>query len=190
MSDFKDHTPRKEDILKLRSQGLCYREIAKKLGCAKSTISYHCGKNQSEKKRVTNQSVNVLCKKVSSFRSRCTADSYRAFRTKIKGFRSKTKGLRCTSGRVNNISKPYNCKDVLYKIGENPICYLTGKKIDINASATYHLDHITPNANGGTNDLSNMGICCAEANQAKGALSVDEFYSLCEEVLAWRDKSK
>jgi transcriptional regulator with XRE-family HTH domain len=34
----------KEQILKLRSQGLSYNQIVNKLGCSKSTISYHCGK--------------------------------------------------------------------------------------------------------------------------------------------------
>lgn len=32
----------KEKILKLRKEGLTYNEIKEKLGCSKSTISYHC----------------------------------------------------------------------------------------------------------------------------------------------------
>ena len=35
----------KKEILKLRKQGLTYNEIKERLGCAKSTISYHCRKN-------------------------------------------------------------------------------------------------------------------------------------------------
>jgi|TARA_R110000824_G_scaffold156963_2_gene330350 predicted transcriptional regulator len=35
----------KDDILKLRKSGLTYDEIVKKLGCSKSTISYHCNNN-------------------------------------------------------------------------------------------------------------------------------------------------
>lgn len=35
----------KEKILELRKNGLSYDEIQKKLGCAKSTISYHCKNN-------------------------------------------------------------------------------------------------------------------------------------------------
>lgn len=34
----------KEQILKLREEGKTYNEISKELGCAKSTISYHCSK--------------------------------------------------------------------------------------------------------------------------------------------------
>ena len=40
---------RKEDILKLRSEGKSYRQIEKELGCSKSLISYHCG-NGNEKR--------------------------------------------------------------------------------------------------------------------------------------------
>lgn len=34
----------KDDILKLRNDGLTYDEIIKRLNCSKSTISYHCEK--------------------------------------------------------------------------------------------------------------------------------------------------
>ena len=47
---------------------------------------------------------------------------------------------------------------------------------------------LIPTILGGTNDLFNMGICCTEANHAKAGLSLNDFYSLCEEILAWRDK--
>jgi NAD-dependent dihydropyrimidine dehydrogenase PreA subunit len=39
----------KEKILKLRSQGLSYRQIEKELGCSKGTIAYHLGDNQKQK---------------------------------------------------------------------------------------------------------------------------------------------
>jgi len=32
----------RDDILKLREDGISYREISKKLGCSRATISYHC----------------------------------------------------------------------------------------------------------------------------------------------------
>jgi len=35
----------KDDILKLREEGLTYNEIVKRLGCSKGTVSYHCRKN-------------------------------------------------------------------------------------------------------------------------------------------------
>jgi len=39
----------KEQILKLRDEGKNYNQIVEILGCAKSTVSYHCGKGQKEK---------------------------------------------------------------------------------------------------------------------------------------------
>lgn len=39
-----------DKIINLRKQGLSYSKIAKKLNCAKSTVSYHC--NQSTKDKV------------------------------------------------------------------------------------------------------------------------------------------
>ena len=35
----------KDDILKLREEGLTYSEIVNKLGCSKGTVSYYCRKN-------------------------------------------------------------------------------------------------------------------------------------------------
>ena len=32
----------KEEILKMREDGFSYREISKKIGCSRATISYHC----------------------------------------------------------------------------------------------------------------------------------------------------
>ena len=39
----------KDEILKLYAEGKSYNQIANILGCAKSTVSYHCGKGQKEK---------------------------------------------------------------------------------------------------------------------------------------------
>lgn len=39
----------KENILKLRAEGLSYSQIASKLGCSKGTVSYHIGFGQKEK---------------------------------------------------------------------------------------------------------------------------------------------
>jgi len=74
-------------------------------------------------------------------------------------------------------------KEFLEKVGENPTCYLTGKKIDLNHTRSYHLDHIVPKSKGGDNSLENCQIACRAANIAKGDLSYDEFIQLCKEVL-------
>ena len=38
-----------EQIIKLANKGMSYRQIAKQLGCSKSSIAYHLGKGQKEK---------------------------------------------------------------------------------------------------------------------------------------------
>ena len=192
--------PRKDDIYRLRAEGKTYNQIAKILGCSKGTISYHCGKNQTEKKRVkalnnSGDPHRKLIRKITSFKSKCTKAQWRAFRTKIKGFKRKQKGRRSrgcpnatSNWRVHNISTPYTTKDVVNKIGGTPICYLTGRKINLNDTSSYTLDHRVPTTLGGTNDLKNLEICSTEANHAKAGLLLGDFYDLCEEILAWRDK--
>jgi len=197
MNERKPNKPfknRKKDILRLRKKGLSYRAIAKKLGCSTSIISYHCGKNQKEKFRVRLQGrswKHKLTKKITSFKSRCTAEEYRTFRNKVKTFKRKIpRGGRPTptSSRVNNISKQFHAKDVINKVGKDPVCYLTGRKLNIKDTSSYTFDHRVPTVKGGTNDLENLEICSTEANHAKAGLLLEDFYSLCEEILAWRDK--
>ena len=187
----KPHPRRKEDILRLKGEGYSLCSIAKILGCAKSTVSYHCSPLGREKKRVKKQTRKPLCRKVNMFKSRCTVRGWAKLRGKVKGFKKRMKGEKNRSHwRVNNLSENFNCEDVVEKIGLTPRCYLTGRKIDLNKPKEYNLDHIVPITLGGTNDLSNLGICCAEANHAKAGLALEDFYKLCEEILAWRNKSK
>jgi hypothetical protein len=179
---------RKEDIIRLRGEGKSYRDIQKILGCSKSTIAYHCDGGK-EKARVLLQlkSRKSICRKVSSFKVRCSKSNYRTLRAKVKTFKRKnTRPGNRTNIYVNNISKNYTCRDVVSKIGENPICYLTGKAIDLNKPETYNLDHIIPTAKGGTNDLKNLEICTKDANQAKGDLTLDQLYKLCENIISWK----
>mgnify|MGYP000627677130 CR=1 FL=1 len=116
-----NNTDRKDRILKLRAKGKSYREIQSILGCSKSTISYHCG-NGNEKKRVKNdiKKRKPICKKVSSFKTRCSRANYKLFRAKVKTFkrRSKSKGNK-TNTIVNSISRNYSCQDVIDKFGNN-----------------------------------------------------------------------
>ena len=177
---------RKEDILRLRSEGKSFNQISKELSCSKSLISYHCG-DGSEKKRSSenNKKRPILHRKISSFKCK---PPRKVLSTKLKGFKRHSKGARYRNkSSVNSISENYSIKDVEKKISDNPICYLTGKKINLEEGSSYHLDHIIPTYKGGTNDLDNLGICIAEANQAKGTLFLEELYELCESILEWRD---
>lgn len=184
----KRYKRRREDILNLRKQGLSYKEIQAELGCSKGTISYHCGNNQREKNRVRSQQRNPLCKKVGAFKARCSKPAWRSFSSKIKCFKRRAKGSKASTGwRVKVISQ-YSCADVVEKIGAKPVCYLTGSKINLDEPKTYSLDHRVPVAHGGSNELENLEICSIEANKAKADLTLDEFYKLCENVLAWKKK--
>jgi len=181
----------KPQILKLRAEGKTYNQIAKQLDCSKSVISYHCG-NGSEKERVLSalKKRPVLYSKISRFKGRCTRSDYKKIQSKIKTFKRSTKNSACSSTIVNSINKNYTYKDVLNKIGDNPVCYLTGTPIDLNKPETYQLDHIIPTSKGGSNDLDNLQICIKEANIAKGDLMVDELYELCEKILKYKDIKK
>jgi len=179
----------REDILKLRRQGLSYNEIASALGCSKATISYHCGHKKSEKKRVSTQKRSPLERKIWSFKARCTKGAWRQFSSKVKCFKRRQKGAGRTNWRVR-VSEPYTTADVVNKIGPKPICYLTGEKINLNNASSYSLDHRVPTSLGGSNDLENLEICSLRANRAKADLPLDEFYKLCEAVLRWRDKCR
>lgn len=175
----------KSKILKLRSEGFTYNEICEKLKCAKSTISYHCGSG-NEKKRLkkNNAERHPIIRKISAFRSRTSVEESKKQKF-AKGIKSKTKNFKRsghTHGYVNNIKFKYSYKDVLNKIGADPKCYLTGEPIDLSKPETYQLDHIIPTSKGGSNDLSNLGLCCRDANYAKGNLSLKELHALCKKI--------
>ncbi len=177
-----NHTRRKDDILRLRALGKTYSEIQEELGCSKSVISYHCGADQTEKKRTYKRNKSKdhkLTRKVSAFKCRSSRTTFRA---KLKTFKKRNRKSR-THTIVNNISKNFTTKDVLNKFKENSVCYLTGTPIDLNKPETYHFDHIIPTSKGGTNDLSNLGICTREANYAKNDLSIEELKVLCKKII-------
>jgi len=85
------------------------------------------------------------------------------------------------------MGKEYNTQfgtsDVLEKIGDSPACYLTGRKIDLQDTRSYHLDHIVPRSKGGDNSLENLGLADRHANIAKSNLSIEELLQLCEDIL-------
>jgi 5-methylcytosine-specific restriction endonuclease McrA len=64
-----------------------------------------------------------------------------------------------------------------------PQCYLTGRNLSWEEPTKISFDHIVPTSRGGTSTLDNLGITCRPANQAKTDLMLDEFLTLCQEVL-------
>tara|TARA_R110000765_G_scaffold7963_9_gene26168 strand:- start:6971 stop:7510 length:540 start_codon:yes stop_codon:yes gene_type:complete len=168
----------KDKILNLRSQGKTYSEIVKELGCSKSTVSYHCGKGQKEKhiKRQEDRYKKLpLTKRIEKFKNRKTYYKLRDFGRRVHS--PVNKGLNPTS------DNKFTYDDVLDKIGDSPICYLTGDPIDITNQQSFEFDHIIPISQGGHNDLDNLGLCTRDANRSKAHMTYDEYIEHCRKVL-------
>jgi 5-methylcytosine-specific restriction endonuclease McrA len=161
----------KNKILKLRKKGKSYNEIVKILGCSKSIVSYHCGEGQKEKwqerQRKNRRRLEIII--------RTKADKF--LERKVKKFRLRTK-----IHRERKVNSSFNYETAYKKIIENPVCYITGRNIDLSQSRMYELDHIRPASKGGKNTLTNMGLACMEVNRAKYNMSLDEFIQLCVDV--------
>jgi 5-methylcytosine-specific restriction endonuclease McrA len=179
----------KDQILELRNLGYSYRQIEEKLNCSKGTIAYHCGDGQKNKttKRRNKSRLNQhpLARKIENFNTKYSKPVLklskknktfnRILRLKIEAFSIVEKGV------YNNMS--FTVQEFLNKVGDKPACSLTGRSIDLMKPRSYQLDHIVPRAKGGDNSLDNCQLTCKEANQAKHELTVDEFISLCREVV-------
>lgn len=170
----------KENILKLRHEGKSYKQIAKLLGCAKSTVSYHCG---SDEQREQNNLRSRRHKAKFAMLSKVYNFQYdRKIKDKAEDFQ-RERIIRNGKSKLGKRKLMFSWKDVINKFGWETTCYLTGQKINLREPKTYHFDHIIPLANGGTSELNNLGIASAKANQAKGKMFVDEFIDLCKVVL-------
>lgn len=156
---------RKDDILKLAAEGKSYSEIQKELGCSKGTIAYHLGEGQKEKV-AKRQKDNVLQKKVTRFKS---IKDEKNFYKRVYDFQERT--------------LKFSTEDVLLRLLENPVCYLTGKVIDLKDPTSYELDHIVPKSRGGDSSLENLGFTTKIANRSKNNLLLAEFIQLCRDVL-------
>lgn len=174
-----------QEILDLRDQGRTYNQIVDELGCSKSTVSYHVAADQKSKtytRNLKNRVANPLVKKLNQFR-----DPTRKSEVSVRSSVPVEKALRDKVGDYQKVAKKYNTefstKDLLGKIGEDPTCYLSGRKIDLSDTSSYHLDHIEPRSKGGDNSLENLGLAEKHANLAKSNLSVDELLRLCEDIL-------
>jgi 5-methylcytosine-specific restriction endonuclease McrA len=175
-------------IIVLRNQGKSYDEIKAILGCSKGTICFHLGPGQKDKhnKRQSSRRAkkHPYQRKIENFclvrirRKRPpTQTNKKLLQTKIETFFKDRK-------QNNMYVKPtFSIEDVINKVSEAPVCYLTGKPIDIYQPRSYNFDHIHPVSRGGENTIDNLAVCTKDANQAKGTMTVEEFLVLCKQVL-------
>ena len=175
-----------ENILRLRKLGKSYGQISTELGCSKSVISYHCGKDQKQKssnRRSRNRVNMVLAQKVYRFKSerliKEMVDS-----TKSTSVRLNTKVLNFHKDRYRSRMKPeFTFQDIIDLHGEKASCYLTGDPLDLADPSSFELDHIHPRSKGGGNTLDNLGLTTRESNRAKHNMDLEDFLDLCEKVL-------
>jgi 5-methylcytosine-specific restriction endonuclease McrA len=159
----------KEQILQLRSSGKSYRQIVNELGCSKGTVAYHCGNGQKEKSR------QRVRKNKKTIRGKIRRKVEKFLLEKVQDFKRGGNGYNKTTGRASY--------DAFYqKISDHPVCYLTGRGIDLSLPSTYSLDHIIPRSKGGENSLINCGLSCRDANKSKSDLELHDFIQLCKDV--------
>lgn len=184
----------KDQILKLRDEGKSYRDIQQILGCSKATISYHCGEGQKQKTKDRCKNLRTgdfikysIINKIDRFRRSCL--KYRKAREDYKShLKKRISGKVSDFHRTRNNMRQYNktsftSDDILNMYNINPICSLTGRPINLEDTRSWELDHIIPASKGGPDTLENCQITCREVNFAKGNLSMEEFISLCKDVL-------
>lgn len=78
-----------KEILKLKKQGLSYNAIAKKIGCSKSTVSYHCGVGQKRKtqiRNIKNYANKILCVKKRRLELKAFSDRFKSMKGCIDCF--------------------------------------------------------------------------------------------------------
>ena len=179
-------TPLNKQIIALRKQGLSYSQIAKKLNCSKSTVSYaltaKTRKLAKEKHDRMPRHEKLIYKKISTFKSSVP----KKIETKQKNTNKTPRQIsKAISNKAHTFQKTmtFNYEDVYAKYGDHFPCALTGRPLDFKKPHTYEYDHIIPTSRGGDNSLSNMQIVCPEVNRAKQNLTDDEFLDLCKEVV-------
>lgn len=183
----------KDEILRLRNEGFSYKKIVAELGCSLGTVAYHLGEGQRAKTNRRNNSHrknNPLAVKLNKFKDAVKYykppvptghdDSRVAYKRKRVDFGKILNGRKKAGSRQR---VTFSNEQMLKHFGDNPTCYLTGRPIDLNKSETYSYDHILPVSKGGGAELENLGLASADANYAKHDLTVEQFLSLCQEVL-------
>ena len=96
--------------------------------------------------------------------------------------------------RMGKKTKRFYCKfmfkekDLMNKIGDEPRCYWTGRKINLDNGKSYQLDHFVPKSKGGDNSLENCVLACKEANQGRSDITSEDYIKLSCEVAVHKGK--
>jgi 5-methylcytosine-specific restriction endonuclease McrA len=175
-------------ILELKNQGFNQNQTRLRLGCSSATVHYHWS---DDRKRKIN-SKNATWKKNNAIQNKLMNFIYKS--TKVINEKH-NKYLKCFSERLANKIYSYKTnikdgvKDMLFMndvkemLLKKPYCYLTGRKLDLYDTRSYHFDHKIPTSRGGDASITNLGVCCRAANQAKNDMTPEEFIEFCKEVL-------
>ena len=169
-------------IVKLRKLNKSYREIARELDCASSTVAYYCGNGirereliRSRKRREKNPNYSAVDSKIRKFKNK--------LHDKLIKFKGRDRH-KTTKIKLNE-NDNFFMKDLFEKFESNQTCYLSGRKVDLLKAGTFQLDHIIPPSKGGNNTLDNCGLTCPEANFAKGSLLKEELIELCKDIYTY-----
>ena len=182
-----------EEVIRLKLEGLARFQIIERLNISEFELRSIESKIRESKKPKPEPKRKWIRRKC--LKERNLMKKIYSFKKKIKESNkqehSKEKIRRVLQKKIGAFSRnkdgtqmnEFNVDGLLEKIGDNPVCYLTGKPIDLSKSRSYELDHIVPKSKGGTNELDNCNIATAKANRAKSDMTLEEFIDLCKSVV-------
>lgn len=138
------------EILKLKSEGKTYIQIGKILNLKPASVYYYWKDGQKEVSRLKTakrRKNNPFINRINRF---CTNEEYNMMKDAPRSVRRILSKKRETFSLVKIMRKTtytlptFTVDDVKEKIGDNPVCYLTGRPIDLTKSREYEFDHIIP----------------------------------------------
>lgn len=181
----------KQLVRELTAQGWSAPQIQNELHLSKSTVHYHLHDSSQEKTTQRQKRRRIkrpALKKLENFLyakkpeiSPSKRSAHRVLQDKILKFQKRVRIIH--GGYDKTLQITFTHDELMKVLAVNPVCYLTGRTIDLNKPTTYAFDHIIPTTKNGPNTLDNLGLACKIANSAKTDMTVDEHIHYCAEVL-------